>query len=363
MSFRALPSALLLPAILFLAACGKQGAGGQASPGAAPATVTTTVVAKREWRDRIEAVGSLRANESVLLSAKITETVRRINFDDGQQVAAGDVLVELTSGQQVAALQEAQAAHKDASQQFVRTEDLANKGTMSKAAFDTVRANRDGAQARVNALRAQLSDRVITAPFSGVLGLRQISPGALVTPGTPIVTIDDIAVMKLDFAVPETQISRLAIGQPVVSRSVAWPELEFSGHTVGIDTRVDPVTRAVTVRALIENPQMQLRPGMLMSVQLSQEPREALMIPELSIEQVGNESFVYRLNDGMRVERVRVSLGARARGEVEITTGLEEGDQIVVEGIVKLRDGSLVKPVGTFGNTAQATMPDAATLN
>lgn len=363
MAFRALIVSLLFPAFLVVTACNNQTDATHGGAGNTAATVTTTTVDVREWRDEIEAVGSLQANESVLLSAKITETVRRINFTDGQQVEAGDVLVELTSGQQVAALQEAQAAYKDTSQQFARTEDLADKGTVSKAAFDTVRANRDGAQARVNALRAQLSDRVITAPFPGVLGLRQISPGALVTPGTPIVTLDDIAVMKLDFAVPEALMSRLAVGQPITSRSVAWPELEFSGYTVGIDTRVDPVTRAVTVRALIENPQMQLRPGMLMSVQLSQEPRQALIIPELSIEQVGNESFVYRIDDGMRVERVRVSLGARARGEVEVIAGLEEGDQIVVEGIVKLRDGSVVKPVGAFGGSVQAAAPDAAVLN
>jgi membrane fusion protein (multidrug efflux system) len=194
----------------------------------------------------------------------------------------------------------------------------------------------------MDVVRAQLSDRVITAPFDGILGLRRVSPGSLVTPGTEIATLDDISVIKLDFSVPERYLAVLERGQDVVAHSETYPNRDFAGVVASVDSRVDPVTRSVTVRAEIPNPDRLLRPGMLLAVRLLQAPRQAIVVPEIAVIQVGTESFVYRVGDDRTASRVEVELGARRRGEVEIVSGLSAGDTIVTEGAVKLRDGSRV---------------------
>jgi membrane fusion protein (multidrug efflux system) len=203
----------------------------------------------------------------------------------------------------------------------------------------------ESARARLDATRARLSDRVITAPFAGVLGFRQVSPGTLVTPGTTIASLDDVSVMKLDFSVPESFLSALAPGQAISATSVAFPDRDFTGEVVTIDSRVDPVTRAVTVRATLPNPDRLLRPGMLLTVEVFQPERQALVVPEIAVIQVSRSAHVYRLKPDDTVEQVDVELGQRRRGEVEILDGLSAGDRIVVDGAVKLRDGSAITDV------------------
>ena len=315
--------------------------------------VTTTVIEPSDWIDTIEAVGTTKARESVTLTAKITETVRKVNFTDGQRVDAGDVLVELTSGQQVAALAEAQATFKDATRLMQRNDDLVRQGTVSKQVADTARATHDSGQARVALLRAQLSDRVVTAPFSGVLGLRQVSLGALVTPGTVITTLDDIDTIKLDFSLSERYFAKLSKGLELTATTVAYPGRKFTGHVISLDSRVDPVTRSVLVRAELPNPDHALRAGMLMTVNVLQPSRQVLAIPEIAVEQVGIGSFVYRVGTDNKVERISVELGDRQDGKVEIVKGLEAGARVVVDGTVKLRDGSVI----TDATAVQAAKP------
>ncbi|ANB17117.1 efflux RND transporter periplasmic adaptor subunit [Dokdonella koreensis] len=330
---------LAATALVALGGC-RTGDGAPAGTAPPPAVrVTTAVLQPQAWTDTIEALGTAKANESVTLTAKITETVRKVNFNDGQDVAAGDVLVELTSGQQVAALAEAQATSRDATRQFERQQDLVRQGTVSRAVFDTAQATRDSNSARVNALRAQLADRVVTAPFAGVLGLRQVSPGALVRPGDIITTLDDISVIKLDFSLPEVHLAAVAAGQSVVARSPAFPGRSFEGTVVSLDSRIDPVTRAFQVRATIPNPDRALRGGMLLTVGILRPQREVLVVPEIALVQVGTEASVFRVGADQRVAQVKVVPGARRRGTVEIREGLATGDRIVVDGTVKLRDG------------------------
>ena len=337
---------LLAALLLTLAACSQPNSGAGAKAGAA-IPVTTTRVQPMAWVDTIEAVGTTKARESVTLTAKITETVRKVNFSDGQRVDAGDVLVELTSGQQVAALAEAQATYKDAERLMRRNDDLVRQGTVSKQVADTARATHDSAQARVALLRAQLADRVVTAPFSGVLGLRQVSVGALVTPGTVITTLDDIDTIKLDFSLPERYLAALSPGLQLTATSIAFPGREFSGKVLSVDSRVDPMTRSVVVRAELPNADHALRPGMLMTVHVLQPARQVLAVPEIAIEQVGLDSFVYRVAEDDTVERVKVTLGARQSGQVEIVDGIVAGTRIVVDGTVKLREGSKIRDAGT----------------
>jgi len=323
-----------------IAGCSGDPSGAGNAPAATP--VIAAVVTPVQWRDTIEALGTARANESVTITAKVSEIVRKIGFESGDIVERGGVLVDLSSGAQLAGLEEARAAYQEAERQLTRQQELAARQLISASQIDSQRAARDAARARMDVVRAQLSDRVITAPFDGVLGLRQVSPGSLVTPGTPIATLDDISVIKLDFSVPERFLAVLARGQEIAARSEAYPGRAFVGRVTSVDSRVDPVTRSVAVRAEIPNPDRLLRPGMLMSVQLFREPRDALVVPEIAILQIGMESFIYRVTAEQIAERVQVKLGARRKGEVEVVEGLAAGDRIVTEGAVKLRDGMRV---------------------
>ena len=330
---------LLAVCTLMLAACGQDAPAPGPVGNAAGPTVTEYQVQVGEWVDQIEALGTARANESVTLTAKVTEVVRSVRFDDGDRVRQGDVLVELTGQAEVANLREAQAALNEAQQQLQRLEPLVEQGTLPRAQLDTQRALRDSARARADAIRARLAERVISAPFAGVLGFRQVSDGALVTPGTVIATLDDIDTIKLDFTVPERYLSTLAAGQSIVARSVAWPERPFNGTVTSIGSRVDPVSRAITLRAELANPEHMIKPGMLLTVELATQPRQTLVIPELALIQVGTRQSVFRLDADDTVTEVDVRTGARRLGEVEIIAGLQAGDRIVHEGTGKLRDG------------------------
>jgi membrane fusion protein (multidrug efflux system) len=326
-----------------LAACGSDAPAGGGRPPAA--TVTTTVVAAKPWSDAIEALGTLRANESVLVTAKVSETVVRVNFQDGDLVEAGQVLVDLSGGAEIAGLEEVAATYREAQQQYERLRELSVQKLIPQSQLDAQRGTVDAARARLNVVRARLSDRVITAPFAGVLGFRQVSPGTLVTPGTTIASLDDISLMKLDFAVPETFLSALAKGQVVTARSAAFPDREFNGIVATVDSRVDPVTRAVTVRAEVPNPDRLLRPGMLLTLRVFRPERQALVIPEIAVIQVAQDAHVFRVKADDTVEQVVVTLGQRRSGEVEITGGLAAGDRIVVDGTVKLRAGAAIRDV------------------
>lgn len=321
-----------------LAGCGGT-AEGPARSGPAPVKVVSERVASTPWVDTIDALGTARANESVTLTAKVTETVVRVNFQDGDRVEEGQLLVDLSGRAEVAALEEAQAAYTEALKQYERQADLVRQGTLSKSTLDSLVASRDAAKARMEAIRARLADRVIAAPFAGVLGFRQVSQGTLVTPGTPIVTLDDIDPIKLDFSVPETAMAAVEAGQTIRARSAAFPERDFSGEVSAVGSRVDPVTRAVTVRAEVANPEGLLRPGMLLTVRLELPQRETIAIPEIALIQVGTSQSVFVVDAEGRAKQVAVRSGARRAGEVEILEGLAEGDRLIVEGIVKLRPG------------------------
>jgi membrane fusion protein, multidrug efflux system len=336
-------TALLLAALV--SGCGSEDArpacGGQrATP------VITAEVQQHQWSDTIEALGTARANESVTLTAKVSETVERVNFEDGDLATEGMVLVDLSGRAEVAGLEEAQAAYTEALQQYQRQSELVQQGTIARSALDSAVATRDATRARMNAIRARLADRVITAPFAGLLGFRQVSQGTRVTPGTAIATLDDISRMKLDFSVPESFLAALAPGQRIEARSAAWPDKVFVGEVRTLDSRVDPITRAITVRAEIPNADGELRPGMLLTVVLQRAPRDLIAIPELALIQVGTRQSVFRLGDDGSVSQVSVRSGSRRRGEVEIVEGLAVGDRIVVEGVGKLRDGMQVVDVG-----------------
>lgn len=345
-----------------LAACGdKEAAGGpgKGGPGGGrggdrPVPVTTVRLQPESFTDTLIAIGTVKARESVTVTAKVSEIVQTVHFDSGQEVGAGAALVTLSDRQQQAALSEARASADEADRLLRRQTELVQQQLIARAQVDNQRAARDAAQARVAQIRAQLADRVVRAPFSGVLGLRQVSPGALVTPGTPIATLDDISRVYVDFPLPESQLSRVGPGQRVDARAVAYPEQRFEGTVQTVDARIDPATRAVQVRADLPNPQRLLRPGMLINVEISGTTRSALLLPEIAVTQVGRDSYVYRVGNGDAVEQVKVGLGSRSAGKVEIVEGLATGDRVVVDGTGKLKPGDRISEAGAKTAAAPA---------
>ncbi len=346
---------------LMLAACGggdkapAGGAGGQGG-GDRPTPVTTIRLQPETFAERISAIGTVKARESVTVTAKVSELVQQVHFDSGDEVLAGAPLITLSDRQQQAALNEAQATADEADRLYRRQSELAQQQLIARSQLDTQRATRDSANARVAQIRAQLADRVIRAPFSGVLGLRQVSPGALVTPGTPIATLDELARVYVDFPLPESQLSLATQGRAITGTAAAYPGRGFEGVVAIVDARVDPATRAVTVRADLPNPERLLRPGMLVNVTLPSAERQALMVPEIAVVQVGRDSFVYRAKDDGSVEQVRLTLGARGDGKVEIVDGAKAGDRIVVDGTGKLRPGAKISE-GAITPPTPASVP------
>ncbi|MBK8066328.1 MAG: efflux RND transporter periplasmic adaptor subunit [Rhodanobacteraceae bacterium] len=331
--------------LALLAACGGQPQAPAGAQAQKPQPVLVHTVAASEWVDRIQALGTARANESVTLTAKTAETVARVNFSDGQQVEAGAVLVEMTDRTEVAQLKEAQAAYSEAEKQYERLRGLVKQGTVTQSQVDQQLAARDSARARMEAIRVRLSDRVVTAPFAGVLGFRTVSPGTLVQPGTVITTLDDITTIKLDFSVPETFLAALAPGQAIDAKSAAYPGQVFKGVVTSLDSRVDPLTRAIVVRAQIPNPERLLKPGMLMSVEVINRPRNSLSVPEVSLSALRERMFVYRVDAQNIAHEIEVRIGSRRTGEVEIVEGLAAGDRVVTDGLVRMRDGIAVNIV------------------
>lgn len=297
--------------------------------------------------DRVEALGTLRANESVTITATVTETISAIHFDDGQQVSAGDVLAEMTSREQHARLEEAQARLAEAERQYDRVKSLEASGSASASLLDERRRDLRTARATLAAIESQLADRLIKAPFDGVVGLRNISVGALVEPGDVITTLDDDRLMKLDFPVPSLFLPSLAPGLAIEARSPALGDQPFDGAVSSISSRVDPVTRTVQVRARIDNPERTLRPGLLMQVELLRDPRQALLVPEAAILQRGSEHAVLVVEeaaDGQTIAQRRpVQVGLRRPGEVEIVAGLEAGERVITHGADKARAGQPVQ--------------------
>jgi len=293
--------------------------------------------------DRVEALGTLKANESVSVTANVTETVSAIHFDDGQRVEAGQVLVEMTSAEEHALLEEARVRAAEAQRQYERIKSLVAQRSASESLLDERKRDLDTSRALLVAIESRLADRLIRAPFAGVLGLRNISPGTLVEPGDLITTLDDDSVMKLDFAVPSLFLTDLAPGLGIEAKARAYGARTFTGEIRSIDSRVDPVTRAIQVRALLPNPDRTLKPGVLMQVELLRNPRNTLVIPEAALLQQGQDHFVMLVGEGDKAERRQIRIGARRPGEVEVIEGVAAGDRVISHGNDKVRPGQQVR--------------------
>ena len=343
---------------------GGSGAGGARTAGGARSgagggesiPVLTATAENRQINVGIEAIGTANANESVNITSKTTNMVTSIRFGDGESVRDGQVLVELDRAQTEADLAAAVAAFAESQSQFNRSRELFNTQALSKSQYEQLEATMKSNQARVDSAKARLADTYIRAPFSGRVGLRRVSLGTLISPGTVITTLDDLSAIKVDFAVPELNVGELRSGQTITASSSAYPGRSFAGRVVSVDSRVDPGSRAVTVRALVPNRDGALKPGMFLTVDLSKERRQALMVPEQALVPEQARQFIYVIQ-GPKVNKREVKLGRREPGFVEITDGLRAGDHVVIEGTLKLREGSLVRELG--GAAAAPAAPAA----
>jgi membrane fusion protein (multidrug efflux system) len=304
----------------------------------APVSVLAATVAARDFNDRFTALGTAHAAESIQVTSRISSVVSRINFTEGQEVTTGQLLVELDSKEIRADLAVAEASLQQSRSQFERSRQLADTRVISQSQIEELEANMKVNEAQVQAARARLDNAFVRAPFAGMLGLRRISLGDLVGPDTLITTLDDTRSIRLEFTVPENFLAEIRKEMPIAATSVVYPGKPFDGTVSSIDSRVDPVTRSVTVIARIPNVERLLKPGMFLTVALERARRQVLMVPEEALSPRQGKQFVFLVQDGRAVER-EVQIGARSPGLVEVRTGLAAGDVIVTEGIQRLRDG------------------------
>lgn len=316
-----------------------------AQPPKAAKHVIVAPVVMKQISDRVEALGTARATESVNITANITEKVTKIHFEDGQQVKAGDILVVLEQAEEQAELKRAQAVRGERKLALDRLLQLEERQLTAPDEIDRTRLELAQAEASISAIKTRISDRVIRAPFDGTVGLRNISVGALVETGDLIATLDDTREIKLDFSVPSVFLSELKPGLKIKARATALDNREYQGEVKSIDSRIDPVTRSIQVRALLPNPDGSIIPGILMQVDLLRNTRQALVIPEASLLPLADKQYVMLRvqKDGKdTVEKKLVKIGLRLPGYVEVLEGLSAGDQVVTHGNSKVRPGDVL---------------------
>ncbi len=297
-----------------------------------PANVILSPVVPYEFKDTIEAIGTITASESATITATVTETIKAINAQEGQFVAKGTSIVDLISDQEQATLDQA-------SKSYGRYNQLVKNNLASAE-------KRDEEQASFNVAKAQLDKRKIVAPFDGFLGIRHVNVGDVVQPGTVITTIDAIDPIKLDFAVPEVYLAALKQDMPIEATSAAWPDTVFKGKIYVVDSRIDTDSRAIMVRAVMENPDHKLKPGLLMKVQIIRDVKTSLAIPESAIQSAGQKKSVFVVGADKKVAEKVIQTGQREPGVVEVTSGLVAGDKVIVEGQMKTGDGATVHIAG-----------------
>lgn len=339
----ALILAILLPGGLLLHShLNSAPAPGTPKSPAAATPVTVFEVQPTAVFDRIEALGTAVANESARITAAVTEKVVAVHFEDGQRVRAGELLVTLQQDEERAQRAGALAQQAEDERELKRLKILLDENVVPQRDYDERRTLRDVTRQRIREIEARIRDRTIRAPFDGILGLRKVSVGALVEPGDLITTIDDLSQIKLDFNVPATHLSALQPGAVIHAYSSGWGNERFEGTVATIGTRIDPETRSVLIRAIIANPDLRLRPGLLMTVQLLNRQRQALMIPEEALVPVQRRHYVLTVGEDRMVQRQQVSIGQRQPGLVEITQGLRPGERVIVRGTTRVRPGQQV---------------------
>lgn len=312
--------------------------------------VDTVTVKTQILSQSIAAVGSLRSENAVILRPEISGRIAEINFQEGGSVTKGQTLITLDSAIARAELAQAQAALSLANSQHRRAQQLSQQGFISSQARDESASQLKVQQAAVALAQAQLEKTVITAPFDGLIGLRQVSVGDYVSPGDELAPLESIDPLNVDFRVPEQFLGQVKVGTGIVLRFDALPDLVRDGVVGAISPLIDVGGRSMLLRAKVPNSDGSLRPGLFARVQLRFGDKDALVVPEAAIAPAGDMNYVYRVEDGIAV-KVGVMLGLRRDGMVEITHGLEAGDEVLVSGLQKVSDGAHVQVLNSDHDT------------
>jgi len=317
--------------------------------------VVTAEVADKELASDIKLVGKLSAEHSVYIAPQVAGKVETIAVRSNQQVVAGQLLVALEDAKAAAAVMEAEAYLADEKRKLGEYEKLAHSDAITQTEIDAQRASVDIASARLASAKADLSYHHIKAPFNGIVGLVDFSRGKMVSQGDTLLSLDDLSLLRLDLQVPEAHLSQLSLGMEVSATSGAWPGEQFPGKVVAIDPRINEETLNVRTRVQFENPHNKLRPGMMLEAVMSFPPVHQPVIPVQALEYSGTKRFVYKVDDKQIAHRTEVHLGARVDNLVLITDGLQAGDQIVVQGLVNIRDGVHVKLLQTIPENPESS--------
>lgn len=351
----------IIAGLLSIAACQREPSGAAGMGGFGAATkVITTVVQHERLVDEIQALGTAKANESIEITPRISTVVIRVAFDEGEFVQKGDLLVELENSEILAGLAVAQASLGESTSTYNRSKSLIDTQAISASNLEQLQAAMQVDQAEVEEARARLAHTLIKAPFAGRVGLRRISPGGYVDTSTVITTLDDTQTIKLDFSIPEIFLTEVAEGMHIEALSHVYPDRSFAGDVASIDTRLDPVTRSVQVRAMLPNPDGMLKPGMFLTVNLQRDRGEVLVAPEEAIVPERGNQFVFLVRDGVAEKRA-VTLGRRVPGLVEIVNGLAAGDTVITEGTHKVRNGTQVEVLNQ--QAAEKSGPATSSVN
>src|SRR3990172_7294266 len=299
--------------------------------------------------DEVGAVGSLQANQSGGIRSEVSGRIGEAPFTEGRAVAKGDLLFTLDPAEAAAQVAQIAATVELNRTNLDRAKPLLEAQMISPQAFDQLAAKLKESEASLTLAQERLNKATIRAPFGGRVGLRQVSPGDYVQPGQALVNLEDLTAMKVDFRIPETVMGRIAAGRPVTVRVDAFPGQVFRGAIRAIEPRLHEATPTILVRARVDNPGGQLRPGMFarVAVALGERP-DAVLVPEQAVVPMGDEAFVYRVVDG-KAAMVKVIIGQREDGEAEVVSGLSPTDVVVTGGQMKIRDGAPVTVINQGG--------------
>jgi RND family efflux transporter MFP subunit len=317
--------------------------------GPSSVTVVTEQVQIHQVSQSLSLVGKLDAEQSVTISPEVAGKVDVIAVKANQEVTQGQLLVQLDDDKARASVAEANAYLKDEQRKLREFQRLVKRNAITQTEIDAQKTSVDIAQARLDAANADLKDLHISAPFSGTVGFIDFSRGKLVSAGAELLSLDDLSVMQLDLQVPERYLSQLTKGMKVTATTAAWQGKVFIGEVVGIDSRINQETLNLRVRIHFDNPQQDLKPGMLVSADMDFPAMEAPIIPVQALEYSGTKRYVYVVGADNKAVRTEVILGARVDNLVVIEEGLTIGDKIVVQGIVNMRDGITVSELGSDG--------------
>jgi membrane fusion protein (multidrug efflux system) len=317
-----------------------------------PEAVTTIVTAEEQWPETLTAIGTMAAVQGVTVSADLPGTVERIFFESGQAVRAGDVLALLDTRQEQAQLEAIEAERELARLTFDRLQGLLNERVISRAEFDRATAAYRQSDAKVGEIRAVVHRKTIRAPFSGILGIRQVNLGQYLAGGAPLVTLQSLNPIYVNFGVPQQSVGEVPVGRTVRVTAEDLAGATWTGRVTAIDSQVDEATRNITVQATLANPNGTLRPGMFVQAEVALGPAQsviALPASAISYAPFGDSVFVVSdLKDeaGRSYRGVRqqfVKLGPSRGDQVAVLSGLEAGDEVVTSGVFKLRNGAAVQ--------------------